>query len=125
MDAYEETIRSHFERMAAGDVAGAVEGLGDDFIQDWPQSGERLRGRDACFNVNRNYPGGPPSGVIRRIVGEGDVRVAEMELDYSGTKVFAVSVFEFRDGRLVHQTDWFGEPFPAPAWRAPWVELVD
>jgi ketosteroid isomerase-like protein len=125
MDPYEAMIRHHFERLAAGDAAGAVEGLAEDFVQDWPQSGERLHGREACFNVNRNYPGGPPTGVFRRILGDGDVRVAELEMRYGDTKSFVTSVFEFRDGQIVHETDWFGEPFPAPAWRSEWVEIAD
>jgi hypothetical protein len=125
MDAYEAMIRHHFERLSAGDAAGAVEGLAEDFVQDWPQSGERLHGPDACFNVNFNYPGGPPTGTFRRILGSGDVRVAEMEMRYGDSKSFITSVYEFRDGRIVHETDWFGEPFPAPTWRSEWVELVD
>lgn len=124
MDAYDTMIRQHIDRLAAGDAAGAVEGLADDFVQDWPQSGERLHGRQACFMVYSNYPGGPPGITIRRIAGEGDVRVAELDLQYGDTKAFAVSVFEFRDGQLVRQTDWFGEPFPAPSWRSDWVEVV-
>jgi len=124
MDAYETMIRHHLDRLVAGDAAGATEGLADDFVQDWPQSGERLHGRQACFMVHSNYPGGPPRAAIRRIAGEGDVRVAELDLQYGDEKAFGISIFEFRDGRLVHETDWFGEPFPAPPWRSKWVEIV-
>ena len=120
----EAMIRRHVESLMAGDVEGAMEGLSDDFVQDWPQSGERLHGRVACAMVYRNYPGGSPTGTVRRVVGRGDVQVAESLVEYGGTPTFVVSVFEFRDGLIVHETDWFTERFPAPAWRSDWVELV-
>jgi len=33
-----------------------------------------------------------------------------------------VSLIEFRDGKISKITSYFGAPFEAPAWRAPYVE---
>lgn len=124
MDDHEATIRHHYGGLLAGDFDGAMEDLADDFVQDWPQSGERLHGRAACSLVYRNYPGGSPTGELRRIVGSGDTWVAEYTISYGGAPSHMISIIEFGDGKIVHETDWFAEPFPAPAWRSDWVEIV-
>jgi hypothetical protein len=31
---------------------------------------------------------------------------------------------EFAGNRVVHETQYFADPFEAPAWRAQWVERV-
>ena len=59
------------------DGAGAL--LHDDFVQEWPQSGERIRGRDNCMAVNKNYPGFPKM-TMRRALSDGDL-VTTVDLD--------------------------------------------
>ena len=103
------------------DRAGEL--MHDDFVQEWPQSGERIVGRDNAIAINRDFPGGLPTMNIRRTLGSGDLEVLEVELTYAdGSRYFAVSVLELRDGKVVGETDYFGQPFPAPEWRAQWVE---
>ena len=120
----EAVIRKHFEALEAGDIEKIGALLADDFIQDWPQSGERVRGREACTRVYSNYPGGGPRVTLRRILGSGNVWVVEADADYSGKPVQIVSILEFRNGSLAHQTDYFADPFEAPAWRMQWVERM-
>ena len=36
--------------------------------------------------------------------------------------VSTVSIMEFRNGKVVHETQYFGDPFEAPAWRRQWVQ---
>lgn len=107
----------------ASDWERAAELLHDDFVQEWPQSGERIVGRDNSMAINRDFPGGLPTMNIRRALGSGDLEVLEVELTYAdGSRYFGVSVLELREGKVVKETDYFGEPFPAPEWRAQWVE---
>jgi len=102
-----------------------VEGvIADDGVVDWPQSGERLVGRQACLNVYRNYPGGPPRYELQRITGGPDVFTIEARGDYPGERVFMTSIVEFRDGKIARQTDYFASAFEAPSWRADWVQRV-
>jgi hypothetical protein len=55
--------------------------------------------------------------------GEGAHWVVEGSIDYGdGTPVSYVGVAELRDGKIVHITEYFGNPFEAPAWRSQWVE---
>ena len=59
--------------------------------------------------------------MVRRIVGEGKFWVSEYMINYRGKRTFTVSVMEFRDGKVSHETQYFGDSFDAPAWRAQWV----
>jgi hypothetical protein len=48
----------------------------------------------------------------------------EYVIIYEGKRVYTVSIMEFRDGKVSHETQYFADPFNAPAWRAQWVETV-
>ncbi len=104
------------------DSVGAL--FTDDVLIEWPQSGERVRGKEACISVWLNYPGGSPRFQgVNRVVGDGNVWLAETLLDYpDGKRYIAVGVFVLQDGKIAHEIDYFNEPFPAPEWRRQWVE---
>jgi len=115
-----ETIWKAFE---AGDWERAAEHLHDDFVQEWPQSGERIVGKENAIAINQNFPGGLPKMRFRRTVASGDLAVLEVVLEYADGSVYdGVSIMEIRDGKVTKETDYFGQPFAAPQWRAQWVE---
>jgi ketosteroid isomerase-like protein len=91
---------------------------------EMPQSGERIRGRDKMRAMQERFPN-PPKGELRRIVGSGDVWVMEGTSDYGDAGVYHVAdIIEFRDGRIVREARYYGEPFPPPEWRSQWVEKM-
>jgi hypothetical protein len=59
---------------------------------------------------------------IRRTLGSGDLWVTEYVIFYDGRAVPTVSIMEFRDGKVAHETQYFADPFEAPVWRARWRE---
>jgi hypothetical protein len=95
-----------------------------DYVMDIPQSGERIRGRDRMREMQRAYEAPPTNIRLRRVVGSGDVWVAEGSGDWSGRTYFVVNVVEFRDGKILHETRYYADPFPAPEWRAPYAEEI-
>jgi hypothetical protein len=105
------------------DWDAAADFYSDDAVEEWPQSGERIRGRANIMEINRNYPGFPKMTPRRTIAG-GDIVVSEIVLDYGGEIYNGISVFEFKDDKIVKQTDYFATPFEAPAWRSQWVEKM-
>jgi ketosteroid isomerase-like protein len=114
-----------WKALEAGDWDAATRYLQDDFVQEWPQSGERIVGRDNAIAINRNFPGGLPTMKFRRTVAAGHLAVLEVELTYAdGSRYFGVSVVELRDGKIAKETDYFAQPFSAPQWRAQWVERM-
>jgi ketosteroid isomerase-like protein len=95
----------------------------DDAVVEYPQSGERMRGRANIRPVEENYPGLPEVTIRRKLV-VGDLALVESDLDYQGKPYQEVSIFEFRDGKIVRLTQYFPEPFEAPESRARWVERM-
>jgi ketosteroid isomerase-like protein len=109
--------------LQVGDWETAGGCLHDDFVQEWPQSGERIIGRDNAMAIEQHFPGGLPTMRFRRTLAGGDLAVLEVELTYAdGSRFLGVSVFELRDGKVVKETDYYAQPFQAPEWRAAWVE---
>jgi limonene-1,2-epoxide hydrolase len=111
--------------MASGNWDAAAALVHGEFVQEWPQSGERIVGIDNALAIDRNFPGGMPTVRPRRITADGDLVVSEIELTYAdGSRFLGVSILEYRDGKIAKETDYFGEPFAAPQWRAQWVERM-
>jgi ketosteroid isomerase-like protein len=138
--------RDVVERYAAALPADydALDGLRHaDFVEEWPQSGERIRGHAKYRAIHESYPGGQPSASGRkvrgsedkwvitpsytplRIVGTGDTYLIEARIHYAeGDSAHFVGIVELRDGKIVRQTSYFAMPFEAPAWRAAHVERM-
>ena len=57
----------------------------------------------------------------RRILGAGDLWITEYVITYDGRPSYTVSIMEFSDGKVRRETQYFGDPFEASAWRAQWV----
>lgn len=119
------------EVLKAGDF-GAMTGLiqeyaTDDFVEEWPQSGERLT-KAASMRMAESYPemsGTNPTFKYGRMLGSGDLFVVEGTIDYGdGVPVSYVGVGEVRDGKVAKMTEYFANPFEAPAWRAAFVEKM-
>ena len=100
----------------------------DDFAQEWPQSGERLT-KDSSIRLNEAYAersGTSPKFTYKRMIGGGDVFVVEGAIDYGdGIPVSYVGIGEVRDGKVAKLTEYFANPFEAPAWRADFVERME
>jgi hypothetical protein len=96
----------------------------DDFVDEYPQSGERLS-KAATLKMAESYPemsGTSPTFKYRRMLGGGDLFVIEGTIDYGdGVPVSYVGVGEMRDGKVAKMTEYFANPFPAPVWRASFV----
>jgi SnoaL-like domain len=117
-------LERHWAASAAGDQDTEHEIYHDDAIVDYPQSGERIRGRHNVQALRSHHPARPSGFVVRRIVGAGDLWVTEYSITYDGRRYDTVSIMEFQAGKVVHETQYFGEPFEAPAWRTQWVERM-
>ena len=111
----------HWAASAAGYQAAEHEIYHDDAVCEYPQSGEIIHGRQNLQALRSHHPGKPSGFTVRRIVGEGELWVSEYQIDYGGKHAFTVSIMAFRDGKVSHETQYFADPFEAPAWRTQWV----
>ncbi len=96
----------------------------EDAVLEYPQSGERTRGRRNIQNQRASQPN-KKRFTVRRIIGSGDLWVTEFVLTYDGKPSYTVSIMEFIGDKVVRETQYFADPFAAPAGRAQWVEQMD
>jgi hypothetical protein len=95
----------------------------DDYVEEYPQSGERIHGKDNRRKIAENYPG-LPNVTEHGYKISGDLAVIEMTLEYDGNRVHSCEIADFQDGKIKRTRAYFGEPFEAPQWRAQWVERM-
>jgi len=112
----------HWAASAAGDQEAEHAIYHDDAVCEYPQSGEVIHGRRNLQALRSHHPGKPSGFAVRRIVGEGNLWVTEYVIRYQDKPAYTVSIMQFRDGKVARETQYFADPFDAPAWRAPWVE---
>ncbi len=96
----------------------------EDAVLDYPQSGERTRGRRNIQGQRASQPS-KKRFTVQRIIGSGDLWVTELILTYDGKPTYTVSIMEFTGDKVVRETQYFADPFVAPAFRAQWVERMD
>jgi SnoaL-like protein len=116
-------IEEHWTASEVGDIDREHAIYATDAILDYPQSGERFRGR-ATIRAQR---GGHPAErhfTIGRIQGGGDLWVSECVITYDGAPTNTVSIMEFADGLVTHETQYFADPFPAAPSRAALAEPI-
>jgi hypothetical protein len=116
-------LQRHWEASDANDFEVEHEIYREDAVLDYPQSGERIRGR-RNIQQSRFVQPNKKRFTVRRIIGGGDFWVTEFVLSYDGIPSYTVSIMEFRDGLVAHETQYFADRFePAPS-RAHLVERV-
>jgi len=114
----------HWAASDAGDLAAEHDLYREDAVLDYPQSGERIRGR-ASIQASRAAQPNLKRFTVRRIVGSGGLWVTEFVLTYDGRPSYTVSIMEFDAGQVVHETQYFADPFAPGPSRARWVERID
>jgi SnoaL-like domain len=114
-------LERHWKASDAGDFDVEHEIYREDAVLDYPQSGERIRGRHN-IRESRFVQPNRKRFTVRRMIGSGDLWISEFTLSYDDVPSYAVSIMEFRDGLVAHETQYFTERFePAPS-RAHLVE---
>ena len=119
-----EALAAHWQASAAGDADAEHNIYDDDVICDYPQSGERILGRKNLQSLRSQHPGRPSGFNVKRILGNGDLWVTEYTITYQGRPSYTVSIMEFVNGKVVHETQYFADRFEAPAWRSHLVQLA-
>jgi hypothetical protein len=122
-DDVRDALRRHWAASDASDFAAEHEIYRADAVLEYPQSGERVRGR-AHIEASRAAQPNVKRFTVRRILGAGALWVSELVLTYDGQPNYVVSVMEFEEGEVVRETQYFSEPFEPGPSRAQWVEPI-
>ena len=138
-----DVIASFYVALNSRDLDELADLVDPDVIQEWPQSGERIRGLKNMRAVIENFPDLPRVDVHRvagdedrwvltptwtplRTTGTGDTFTVECRVAYPHGEVWSnVSILKFRNGKVSQMTEYFAAPFPPADWRAPWVEKME
>lgn len=116
-------LERHWTASDAGDFELEHEIYREDAVLEYPQSGERIRGRDN-IKQSRILQPNKKRFTVRRIIGGGSLWVTEFILTYDGIPSYAVSIMEFYGGLIANETQYFADGFePAPS-RSHLVERV-
>jgi hypothetical protein len=116
-------IEEHWKASEDGDADTEHAIYADDAILDYPQSGERFRGRSKIQAQRGGHPAERHFTVLR-IRGGGDLWVSECVITYDGAPTYSVSVMEVAGDLVTRETQYFADPFPAPASRAALAETI-
>ncbi|CAN5367547.1 nuclear transport factor 2 family protein [soil metagenome] len=117
----EVALKRHWEASDAGDFTVEHEIYHEDAVLDYPQSGERIRGRRNILE-SRSVQPNQKRFSVRRIVGDKDLWITEYILTYDDRPSYVVSIMEFRDGLVASETQYFADPFDPGPSRAHLVE---
>ena len=113
----------HWAASDANDFEAEHDIYREDAVLEYPQSGERIRGR-RNIQMSRTAQPNRKRFTVRRITGAGDLWVTEFILSYDGRPSYTVSIMELIDGKVARETQYFADPFEPGPSRAQWVELM-
>jgi len=117
-------LQRHWAASDANDFVAEHAIYADHAVLEYPQSGERIRGPHNIQASRMAQPNRKRFNV-RRVLGGGGLWISERILTYDEQPVYVVSIMEFEGGKVVRETQYFGEPFEPGPSRAQWVERVD
>lgn len=118
-------VERYWQAMNTNDWVATSALLHDDFALDYPQSGERFRGRENFVALNGDYPvAGPWRFSVQRIVAGEQQAVSDVTVTAPSVTARVIAFFELRDGMIWRMTEYWPDPFEAAAWRAPLAEPI-
>ena len=123
----EAVVLEFWRLMASNDFDSVRAVLADDFVLEWPQSKERIRGPANFARMNAEYPSstGHWSFRIDRLVAAGDSVVTQVGITDGAQSAVALSFFTVAGARIVRLVEWWPEPYEAPAHRRHLVEPME
>ena len=118
-----EVVGEFWRLMQSNDFHSVAAVLASEFVLEWPQSKERIRGSERFARMNHEYPahGAWQFTVVRLIAGEAEV-VSEVEITDGVQNARAISFFTVEGGKITRLVEYWPEPYPAATNRAHLVE---
>lgn len=114
---FRTALRHHWAASDAGDFGREHEIYHEDALLEYPQSGERIRGREK-IRESRFLQPNEKRFSVHRITGSGNLWVTEFVLTYDGLPSYAVSIMEFRGRLVARETQYFSDRFEPASSRA-------
>jgi len=120
-----DTVREFWRLMATNDFHAVAAVLSPDFVLEWPQSKERIRGAERFARMNQEYPAqGRWQFTINRLVGDASDAVSDVTITDGAQLARAISFFSVAHDKVIRIVEFWPEPYAAPANRAHLVEVM-
>jgi ketosteroid isomerase-like protein len=120
-----EIVREYWMRMQSNDFSSAAELFADEYVLDWPQSNERIRGRENFVKVNEEYPAqGRWDFTVNRIVGDEKTVVTDVSITDGVMHARAITFSTVVNGQITKQVEYWPDEYEPPENRKHLVELV-
>lgn len=125
-DEAAEVVRKFWELMGSNDFRSVGAVLSDDYVLEWPQSDERIRGRDKFAAMNEEYPAhGPWRFTINRVViGSGSDVVTDVSLTDGVQRARVISFFTVVGKKIVRMVEFWPDSYEAPPDRKHLTEPI-
>jgi len=121
-----QIVESFWQAMQTNDFKAAGEFLHDDYVLEWPQSGERIRGRANFIAVNENYPAhGRWNFTLHQLLAERNQVVSDVSVDDGVINARVITFSTVQDGKIIHQVEFWPDAFEPAIWRKAWVERIE
>ena len=118
-------VEQFWEAMQSNDFRAAGDFLHEEYVLEWPQSGEQVRGRENFVAINEQYPAhGRWEFTIHRILAEGNEVVSDVDVTDGVIRGRVITFSKIGDGKILRQTEFWPDPFEPADWRAQWVEKI-
>lgn len=144
-ESNEDVVRRYLAAHNAHDFETLAQLRDPEWLAEWPQTRERVRGDANDRAIMEHWPAGMPSAISElhvvgdedhwvmtpsytfvRVIGDGDQWWFDGTASYpDGSTWYLVGLLRLRDRRLHHETWYFAPTLPAPDWRSAWVESME
>jgi hypothetical protein len=123
-DDVRAALQRHWAASDANDFETEHQIYEDHAVLEYPQSGERIRGRKS-IQASRMAQPNQKRFIVRRVLGGGNLWISEFVLSYDDQPAYVVSIMEFEGGKVFRETQYFGDPFQPGPSRVQWVERIN
>ncbi|EOC1764432.1 nuclear transport factor 2 family protein [Vibrio fluvialis] len=119
----QQVVEHYWQAMASNDFFKASQWLSEDCVIHWPQSKERIHGRDNFARINSEYPAhGRWTFAVEKLIGSGEEVVTHVKVSGGVIQATAITFHTVANGLICRQVEFWPEDYPAPEWRKAWVE---
>jgi limonene-1,2-epoxide hydrolase len=124
-DQSRQVLAAFWAAMQTNNFRVAADLLDASFILEWPQSGERIRGPANFIAVNEHYPTtGRWHFTVQQLIADGSAVATDVLVTDGAISARAITFSTVRAGKIVHQVEYWPDPFEPAAWRSQWVERM-
>ncbi len=126
IEAAAALVARFWDLMRSNDFTSVAAVLAEDFVLEWPQTRERIRGAARYAQMNQEYPAhGPWQFTLNRLIASATEVVTDVSISDGVQSARALSFFTLREGAIAKLVEFWPEPYAAAPGRGHLTEPMD